>query len=480
MNKVLEEISKIGIVPVMHLKRSAASQTFKAPVHYCKTNHNSIWDTISFGNYPATQVADADVTAEITDAVYDENGDAVVGNTKYRRVLEYGTENTYTYYKWEPIQWKVLSYDGTTLYLMTQNAIDCKEYDLGENDRWDGSYRWSSSVIRKWLNETFYQQAFDEKEKADIKQTELMNVSDDITTDAVYLPFSSDMLNPSYGFCKYTDAYDQRAVSFTDYAKKQRIQNYKTTELPEDVWPDEGNFWLRGIKGKYDNTDALITKAGAVDTKEGEETDIALGVVPMIRINYIADMVPDPDEDNDNSGRTTGSTNQPSSDHTGVAKTSVQKLKIELPSKKLAAGKKVKLKVKVTPANASDQTVELVLKKAGAGRTVKLTATAQDGSNVKTSCKISIMKHAVKKVKLSAASKTIKAGKSIRLKTEIAVTGKKVNKKLKYTSSNTKYATVTQTGVVKAKKAGKGKYVTITAAATDGSNKKGKIRLKIK
>ncbi len=512
----------LGIVPVMHLKRSAASQIFKAPAHYCKTNHNSIWDTISFGNYPATQVAD--VTAEITDAVYDENGDAVVGDTKYRRVLEYGTENTYTYYKWEPIQWKVLSYDGTTLYLMTQNAIDCREYDLGENDRWDGSYRWSSSVIRKWLNETFYQQAFDEKEKADIKQTELTNVSNDITTDAVYLPFSSDMLNPSYGFCKYTDAYDQRAVSLTDYAKKQRIQNYKTTELPEDVWPDEGNFWLRGIKGNYDNTDALITKAGAVDTKYGEETDIALGVVPMIRVNYIADTVPDNKDDNtkddntkddqtkdndikdnntkDNtqgnygSSSTTGSTNQPSSDNAGVEKVSVQKLKIELPSKKLAAGKKVKLKVKVTPANASDQTVkyevnnkkyasvnkngELVLKKAGAGHTVKLTATAQDGSNVKTSCKISIMKHAVKKVKLSAASKTIKAGKSIRLKTEIAVTGKKVNKKLKYTSSNTKYATVTQKGVVKAKKAGKGKFVTITAAATDGSNKKGKIRLKIK
>lgn len=518
------DCANLGIVPVMHLKRSAASQTFKAPAHYCKTNHNSIWDTISFGNYPATQVADADVTAEITNAVYDENGDALVGNTKYRRVLEYGTENTYTYYKWEPIQWKVLSYDGTTLYLMTQNAIDCKEYDLGENDRWDGSYRWSSSVIRKWLNETFYQQAFDEKEKADIKQTELANVSDDITTDAVFLPFSSDMLNPSYGFCKYTDAYDQRAVSFTDYAKKQRIQNYKTTELPEDVWPDEGNFWLRGIKGNYDNTEALITKAGAVDTKYGEETDIALGVVPMIRVNYIADTVPDNKDDNtkddntkddqtkdndikDNNTKdntqgnngfssTTGSTNQPSSDNLGVEKVSVQKLKIELPSKKLAAGKKVKLKVKVTPVNASDQTVkyevnnkkyasvnkkgELVLKKAGAGHTVKLTATAQDGSSVKTSCKISIMKHTVKKVKLSAASKTIKAGKSIRLKTEIAVTGKKVNKKLKYTSSNTKYATVTQKGVVKAKKAGKGKFVTITAAATDGSNKKGKIRLKIK
>ena len=59
-------------------------------------------------------------------------------------------------------------------------------------------------------------------------------------------------------------------------------------------------------------------------------------------------------QNNHDSGSTTGSTNQPSSDHTGVAKTSVQKLKLALPSKKLAAGKKVKLKVKVTPANASD------------------------------------------------------------------------------------------------------------------------------
>ena len=105
---------------------------------------------------------------------------------------------------------------------------------------------------------------------------------------------------------------------------------------------------------------------------------------------------------------------------------------------------------------------------------------AQDGSNVRTSCKISIMKHAVKNVKLSAASKTIKAGQTLRLKTTVAVTGKKANKKLNYTSSNQKYATVTKKGTVKAKKAGKGKYVMITATATDGSNQKGKIRLKIK
>lgn len=513
--------SNIGIVPVMHLKREAVPQTLKSPVHICKTDHISEWDIFEFGIYPKEKVADADLTKEITDAVYDENGDALVGDAKYRRISEFGTADTYSYYKWEPIPWKVLSYDGETLTLMAQNAIACKGLDeTDEDETWsDCSYRWSESTLRKWLNETFYQQAFSEKEKETIRQTKLTNSKDVTTEDYVYLPFSSDMLNPAYGFCKYSEAYAYRVFAFTEYAKKQRTEFYEREGLSESKWPNEGIIWLRGIKGAYDNYAASVTDTGSLDMEYGNQVDSALGVVPMIRVNYVTDTAADSDKDSDikddhtkdndtkddaikdnpvrdNSQNDPASGNTQPSDHTGSTQISVQALKIELPSKKLAAGKKVKLKVKVTPANASDQTVkyevnnkkyasvnkkgELVLKKAGAGCTVKLTATAQDGSNVKTSCKISIMKHAVKKVKLSAASKTIKAGKSIQLKTEIAVTGKKVNKKLKYTSSNTKYATVTQTGVVKAKKAGKGKYVTITAAATDGSNKKGKIRLKIK
>ena len=57
---------------------------------------------------------------------------------------------------------------------------------------------------------------------------------------------------------------------------------------------------------------------------------------------------------------------------------------------------------------------------------------------------------------------------------------KKANKKLKWTSSNKKYATVSSAGKVKALKAGKGKKVKITAAATDGSGKKKTITIKIK
>ena len=43
-----------------------------------------------------------------------------------------------------------------------------------------------------------------------------------------------------------------------------------------------------------------------------------------------------------------------------------------------------------------------------------------------------------------------------------------------------KYATVTSKGQVKALKAGKGKTVTITASALDGSGKKARFKIKLK
>lgn len=174
----------------------------------------------------------------------------------------------------------------------------------------------------------------------------------------------------------------------------------------------------------------------------------------------------------------------------------VSEISISGPSKKLAAGKKVKLTAKVTPSNAANQKIvwsssntkyatvdsmgKVTLKKAGGGKSVTITATAEDGSNVKASYKIKIMKHAVKSIKLKASSKSVKAGKTLKLKATIKTSGKSANKTLKWTSSNTKYATVNNKGVVTAKKAGKGKKVTITARATDGSNKKATIKIKIK
>lgn len=163
-------------------------------------------------------------------------------------------------------------------------------------------------------------------------------------------------------------------------------------------------------------------------------------------------------------------------------------------SKQIAAGKKLTLKAKILPGNASNQKLTwkssnkkvatvnsagvVRLKRNSGGKKVKITATTTDGSNISASWKITSMKGIVKKVRISGR-KTVKAGKTLKLKAKVTAS-RKANKKLLWKSSNTKYATVNSKGVVKAKKSSKGKSVKITAMATDGSNKKATIKIKVK
>lgn len=173
----------------------------------------------------------------------------------------------------------------------------------------------------------------------------------------------------------------------------------------------------------------------------------------------------------------------------------VSRIKINGDITKLAVGKSVTLKAETAPLDALNTGVtwsssnnkyatvtaagKVTAKKAGGGKTVTITATAKDGSGKKATYKIKIYKSAVKKIKLSAKSKSVKPGKKVTIKAKVSPS-KNINKTLKWSSSNEKYATVNSKGVVTTKKAGKGKTVTITAKATDGSNKKATIKIKIK
>ena len=163
-------------------------------------------------------------------------------------------------------------------------------------------------------------------------------------------------------------------------------------------------------------------------------------------------------------------------------------------SKKIAAGRKITLKATVLPDNASNKkliwkssnpkvaTVNqrgvVTVKKKTGGKKVTITATATDGSKKYASWKITSMRGIVKKVKITG-SKPVKAGKKLKLKAKVTAT-KKANKKLLWTSSNKKYATVNAKGIVTTKKAARGKTVKITAMATDGSGKKHTVKIKIK
>ncbi len=174
----------------------------------------------------------------------------------------------------------------------------------------------------------------------------------------------------------------------------------------------------------------------------------------------------------------------------------VREIKLSGLSNKIAVGKKIALQATVTPSNATNKSIVwkssntkyatinskgvVSIKKAGMGKTVTITATAGDGSGKQASYKIKCMKGIVKKVAISGQKNlSLKPGKSIKLKAKVTASSK-ANKTLQWTSSNPKYASVTNKGKVTAKKAGKGKTVKITAMATDGSSKKASVKIRIK
>jgi len=150
-------------------------------------------------------------------------------------------------------------------------------------------------------------------------------------------------------------------------------------------------------------------------------------------------------------------------------KTFTLKTKVTVTGK---ASKKVAYKSsnkKVATVNANGK---IIAKKKGTA-----TITVYSKADKKKTCKIKVtVGTPVTKVKLNKTKANLNIGKTLTLKTTLSPK-KPSNKGIIWKSSNTKVATVTSKGVVKAKKAG---TVTITATAKDGSGKKAACKITVK
>lgn len=112
-------------------------------------------ESVIFGRFPQSEVMS--VSNELETAVFDENGDAFVGDKKYRRV---GYEGYYRYFLYEPLQWDVIADSNGYLTLMTKAAVACVPYDNQEREYTDTGIQalmvsprtWENSSVRSWLN----------------------------------------------------------------------------------------------------------------------------------------------------------------------------------------------------------------------------------------------------------------------------------------------------------------------------------------
>ncbi len=189
----------------------------------------------------------------------------------------------------ETIKWLVLEKKEDRMLVISLNVLDRSEYY--HNAKYP---TWEKSDIRPWLNETFFNEAFDETEKAIILKSDIE--THDYVDTVKEKTFDGGNDTEDYVFClseeeavKYfVDDIDRRTPP-TAYAVAQGLQ--QSSQYRKN---GEGcaNWWLRSPgptkPGSYYNAPAGILQDGRVyiDWADGAETK--LGVRPAIWIDTAA------------------------------------------------------------------------------------------------------------------------------------------------------------------------------------------------
>ena len=81
----------------------------------------------------------------------------------------------------DAIEWIVLEKQENKALLLSKYILDCKFYDdrLNDSEKEDKYIPWEECSLRNWLNEDFYNNAFNDDEKSKILITSLANNKDD-------------------------------------------------------------------------------------------------------------------------------------------------------------------------------------------------------------------------------------------------------------------------------------------------------------
>lgn len=330
--------------------------------------------------------------------------------------------------KKEPIKWRVLSVDGDDAFVWADKILDCKRYHSIYED-----VTWEKCEVRGWLNNDFLNTAFSTSEISAIKMTKVindgnvdwnMNASND-TYDKIYLLSITEAKNTSYGFSSNYKENDMgRRGLPTPYSMEKGIYVSKREECLG--W---SSTWLRS-PGRNSSEAAYISYSGYIIEGGGWVNNYETGIRPVMHID--------------------------------LASTSEWNYAGTVSSD--GTVKEVSIKKEDATTDTTDKTI----------------TNSSDGKTDKNSTSKPLTKKVLtKKLTLKVSKKKVKVGKKLTIK--VKYSPKNVTyKKVKWSVSNKKWASISSKGVFKAKKAGKGKIVTVKCKVLDGSKKIAKIKIRIK
>lgn len=173
----------------------------------------------------------------------------------------------------EIISWKVIAKEENKLLVISEYALDCKQYNIA-----DASVTWETCSLRSWLNETFLNTAFNEKERSLIQTTTVSDVKltgplavdpGNATQDKIYLLSTSEVK-------EYFYSNSERICKVTEYAKDNGVLQYGST--------DGCSWWLRS-PGYYQNKVAVVLFDGSIGDIGAESNKNNYGVRPVMWVN---------------------------------------------------------------------------------------------------------------------------------------------------------------------------------------------------
>ncbi|MBR0415238.1 MAG: hypothetical protein IJI67_09235 [Clostridia bacterium] len=282
----------------------------------------TVGSNITYGSWPQSRVTNSALLAQLEEQPitlksygyrYTPNmgtyyndidmsyGDVTLGGERYRKVVidsyrpyhldeaplsgnSFQPLNGYVqgsyWFKWEPIEWKVLQIENGEALLVAENVIDAQFYMDDFDAAADAT--WAQSAVRSWLNETFYEQAFNAQQKAGIIEDNLETLGNyeygtsggAATRDRLFIPEQADFHNK----IMYLYTTKQRQTAASDYAVSQGLW------MNGDAYAE----WMTrtpsvGQKG-------IVTVSGDGNQSDSFKSTLQLtGVKPMMRLNIYAD-----------------------------------------------------------------------------------------------------------------------------------------------------------------------------------------------
>ncbi|MCR5042202.1 MAG: DUF6273 domain-containing protein, partial [Clostridia bacterium] len=217
-------------------------------------------------------------------------------NNTYQIENGYGELDRIYYFKYEPVEWRVLDYeDGLVMAELSLDAQafsnvmffshDGRMYNGVDSAYYASDYAHSS--LREWLNGDFYDTAFTDDERADIRgDVELDNSESsgehpeydaESTFDKVFVLSYSEAMNESYGFSGNGRADPSRSAAATDYAKCQGVY----------VIGGNSPWWLRSASESFEYSCGIYP----IGQTTSDFCDSIFGVRPAMRLLSVPAML---------------------------------------------------------------------------------------------------------------------------------------------------------------------------------------------